>query len=198
MSKNIEHMKEIVAMQQSYARMSGLTEVLSAADLVAAALRISESTLQNQGVTIRRDFQNVPPVQVDKHKALQVLVNLIRNAHHALMASGKMDKTLTFKIVPLPDHQVGIQVCDNGQGIALENVNRIFQHGFTTKRDGHGFGLHSSANAAREMRGNLSVQSNGLGSGATFTLELPVAASGMPSPPPRDFPAAAPAIHHKL
>jgi len=59
-------------------------------------------------------------------------------------------------------------------GIAPENLARIFSHGFTTKKEGHGFGLHSSANAAAEMGGHLSVMSDGVDQGATFTLELPV------------------------
>ena len=54
---------------------------------------------------------------------------------------------------------------------------RIFAHGFTTKKDGHGFGLHSGANAAHEMGGSLTAESEGLGRGATFTLELPTVAT---------------------
>ncbi len=64
---------------------------------------------------------------------------------------------------------------DTGSGIAAENLTRIFQYGFTTKKNGHGFGLHSGANAAREMDGSLTVASAGLGCGTTFTLELPSA-----------------------
>jgi signal transduction histidine kinase len=70
---------------------------------------------------------------------------------------------------------VSIIVRDNGIGIPPENLIKIFNHGFTTKRDGHGFGLHSGANAAKEMGGSLTAESNGPGLGATFTLELPVA-----------------------
>jgi signal transduction histidine kinase len=65
-------------------------------------------------------------------------------------------------------------VTDNGIGIPSENLNRIFAHGFTTKESGHGFGLHSGALAAKEMGGSLTVQSEGLGFGSTFTLELPL------------------------
>jgi two-component system NtrC family sensor kinase len=61
-------------------------------------------------------------------------------------------------------------------GIAPENLTRIFSHGFTTRTDGHGFGLHSAALAAQQMGGRLTAQSDGPGRGATFTLELPVAA----------------------
>ena len=177
LNKNIEHIKEIVAMQQSYARLTGVTEALIAQEMVEDALRMNEAALGRHGVKLVRDFEDVSPVAVDKHKVLQILVNLIRNAKYAMDDSGKSDKTLTVLIRANAKTSVKIQVCDNGTGIAQENLVRIFQHGFTTKKDGHGFGLHSGANAAKEMGGNLTVHSDGPGTGATFTLELPVAAT---------------------
>lgn len=66
-------------------------------------------------------------------------------------------------------------VVDNGVGIAPESLERVFEFGYTTKKKGHGFGLYSSALAAKEMNGSLHVQSEGLGKGATCTLELPTA-----------------------
>jgi signal transduction histidine kinase len=75
------------------------------------------------------------------------------------------------------DGRIKISVTDNGVGISQDNLTRIFNHGFTTKKDGHGFGLHSGALAAREMGGSLNVHSDGSGQGATFTLELPVSSA---------------------
>ena len=175
LGKNIEHIKEIVAMQQSYARLSGGTEAMKARKLVEDALRMTESSLVRDGVAVVRDFRNVPQVAVDKHKVLQILVNLIRNSKHALDKSGPREKTLTVSIRSEVDAVVKIEIRDNGIGIAPENLTRVFQHGFTTKREGHGFGLHSSANAAREMGGNLTAYSDGPGHGASFVLELPEA-----------------------
>ena len=114
-------------------------------------------------------------MRVDKHKALQILINLIRNAKYAMDTSDNRDKLLTMTIAPSAENRVRIQVRDNGIGIPPANLTLIFQHGFTTKKDGHGFGLHSSANAAREMGGSLTAQSDGPGQGANFILELPVA-----------------------
>jgi signal transduction histidine kinase len=65
-------------------------------------------------------------------------------------------------------------VKDSGIGLAPENLTRIFAHGFTTKRDGHGFGLHSGALDAKQMGGALWAESEGPGLGATFVLELPL------------------------
>jgi signal transduction histidine kinase len=67
-------------------------------------------------------------------------------------------------------------VRDNGVGIQPNHLAKIFAHGFTTRAEGHGFGLHSSANAASEMGGKLTVASEGFDCGATFTLEIPLAA----------------------
>jgi Signal transduction histidine kinase regulating C4-dicarboxylate transport system len=112
---------------------------------------------------------------VDKHKVLQILVNLIRNAKYAMEECGRDRKKLVVGIETTPEGGVRVTVTDNGQGILSENLVRIFSHGFTTKKDGHGFGLHTSALAASEMQGSLSAQSDGPGTGATFTLELPLA-----------------------
>ena len=173
--KNIEHIKEVVAMQQSYARLSGVVEDLPPAEMVEDALQINLSALTRHSIRIIKEFQEVPKVAVDKHKVLQILINLMRNAKHAMDAATVKEKCLRIRIVANGPDRVQVTVRDNGVGIKPENLARIFAHGFTTKRDGHGFGLHSGALAAREMGGSLSAHSDGPGTGATFTLELPVA-----------------------
>jgi signal transduction histidine kinase len=116
----------------------------------------------------------VPPVTADKHKVLQILVNLVHNAKYALDESGRTDKRLAVGIGMNGNNRLKVTVSDNGIGIPRENLTRIFSHGFSTRKGGHGFGLHSGANAAKEMGGQLSVHSEGPGKGATFTLELPL------------------------
>jgi signal transduction histidine kinase len=111
---------------------------------------------------------------VDRHKVLQILVNLIRNAKYALDDRGHQDKRMILRIVPDGSAAVKISVIDNGVGIAPENLTRIFGHGFTTRKGGHGFGLHSGALAAKQLGGSLTCLSDGPGKGATFTLKLPL------------------------
>ena len=132
-------------------------------------------TLCQEFWSLERRFAPVPPVLADKHKVLQILVNLIRNAKYAVDHCPNPVKRVIVSILAPTDKRVQIQIQDNGVGIAPENLNRIFAHGFTTKQDGHGFGLHTSALAAKEMGGALHAHSDGLGCGALFTLELPVA-----------------------
>jgi signal transduction histidine kinase len=172
---NIEHIKDIVAMQQSYAKVSGVKELVDVSELAEDSLRINFGALNRHGVVAVREYAKVPPVIIDKNKVLQILVNLVRNAKYACDESGRSDKRVALRIVE-QGGRICISVSDNGIGIPAENMTRIFEHGFTTRPGGHGFGLHSGALAAREIGGALHAHSDGIGCGATFTLELPPAA----------------------
>jgi PAS domain S-box-containing protein len=179
LSGNMEHVKEIVAMQQSYATFGGVKEMINMADLVEDSIRINEESLRRHGIEVVREFDRVPLINTEKHKILQILVNLLRNAKHACQDSKGTGKRLMVQVTH-GDGRIKVSVTDNGIGIPPENLTSIFNHGFTTRKDGHGFGLHSGALTAKELGGSLKVQSDGLGRGATFTLELP---AGVPSAP---------------
>jgi signal transduction histidine kinase len=172
LQKNIEHIKDIVSMQQGYAKTSGVAEATSITDLVEDALRMNAGSLARHDIDVVRDFQARPVINVDKNKVLQVLVNLVRNAKYACDESGRLDKRITLRTTA-NEYNVNIAVIDNGVGIPPENLTRIFAHGFTTRKNGHGFGLHSGALAAKEIGGTLTGHSTGPGQGATFILDLP-------------------------
>jgi len=170
---NVEHIKEIVAMQQSYARRSGVTDIVDIRTLVEDSLRMNEGAFSRHGVTLVRDFEEVPLITVDKHKVLQILVNVIRNAKYACDESRSAEKRVTVRVRAVKG-TMRIAVIDTGVGIPPENLERIFSHGFTTRKGGHGFGLHSCALAAKDLGGSLQGESAGSGRGATFTLTLPL------------------------
>ena len=173
LNRNIDHIKDIVYMQQSYAKVSGVVEIVRVSELTDDAVRMNAGALVRHDVQLIREFeQPSAEINVDKHKVLQILVNLIRNAKYACDESGRPEKRLIMRITS-GNERVQITVQDNGVGIARENMTRIFNHGFTTRKDGHGFGLHSGALSAKELGGSLTVHSDGLGKGASFTLELP-------------------------
>jgi signal transduction histidine kinase len=132
-------------------------------------------SFERLGIEVRREYTEVPLVRLDRHKLLQILLNLLSNARHALLESGRPDKLLTIRVERTVTERLRITVADNGVGIAPEHASRLFTQGFTTKKDGHGFGLHISALAAAEMDAFLSCTSEGRGQGATFTIDLPVA-----------------------
>jgi signal transduction histidine kinase len=170
-------------MQQSYAKAQGIMETVKVTDLVEDSLRMNGDALTRHEVEVIREYDEVPPIMIEKHKAVQILVNLIRNAKQACDDAGSAAKRMSVRVTNGQD-RVRIAVIDNGVGIPPENLTRIFAHGFTTKPNGHGFGLHGGALAARELGGSLTVHSDGRGAGATFTLELPVTPPGDTVPTP--------------
>jgi signal transduction histidine kinase len=178
-NRHVDHIKTIVAMQQSYARPSGVKENVAIASLIDDALHMGESSFAKHGIEIVKDYSATLTIATDRHKLLQIMINLISNARHALKdyraAMGDELVGLQQLIVRVRSTAttVTIVIADTGVGIPAENLEKIFRHGFTTKQGGHGFGLHASANAARELGGTLNVASDGPGLGASFTLELP-------------------------
>jgi PAS domain S-box-containing protein len=190
--EHVEHIKEIVAMQQSYAKVSGVYENLSPATLVEDALRINATAFDRHHIDLVREFEpDLPTVCVDRHKVLQTLINLLRNAKHAMEEHKEAGhaKRLVVRVGMAASGMVQIIVADNGVGIPPEHLAKIFNHGFTTKKDGHGFGLHSGANAAKEMGGSLTARSNGPGQGAEFTLKLPTTPRGQKPQPAIPLPS---------
>ena len=172
--KNISHIKEIVAMQQSFARKSGTTESLNPVDLMDDALNIIASGFERHDIKVLKDYRdNIVPVLVKKHEVLQILVNLIKNAKQAVNKAQCVDKQVKLR-VSSDERFVRFEIQDNGVGIPEKNAEKIFQHGFTTKTTGHGFGLHSCAISAQDMGGSLSFHSDGEEQGSTFQLSLPI------------------------
>ena len=182
LSENVEHIKQIVAMQQSYARSSAVTEVVDPADVVEDAVRMNEAAFGRHGVRLERDYGPKRRLTLDRHRILQILINLLSNAKYAMDAVPVEDRRITLRVSEVGGdaggggRHVRVQVTDRGVGIAPEHLTRIFSHGFTTRVDGHGFGLHTSALAAQDMGATLTAHSDGPGKGATFTLELPIPA----------------------
>ncbi|ADO72871.1 trifunctional serine/threonine-protein kinase/ATP-binding protein/sensor histidine kinase [Stigmatella aurantiaca] len=173
MGQHVEHIRAIVQVQQIYARTSLLTEECDLGQLIDDALRIQMVALQRHGVSVHRELSPVPRVKVDKHKVLQILINLFSNAKNALSTVPEGLRRMSVRL-RVEGKRVRIQVEDNGMGIAPETRPNLFTHGFTTREDGHGFGLHSSALAAQMLGGHLMLESEGLGKGAVATLELPL------------------------
>jgi signal transduction histidine kinase len=157
-----------------------VVEEVAVVDMVEDAIRMNEGALTRHKVALQRRFADQPRIVTDKHKVLQILVNVLRNAKYACDESGREDKQITVRIEEILD-EIHISVADNGVGIAKDVMPRLFNHGFTTRQSGHGFGLHGAALAARELGGTLSADSAGPGKGATFILTLPFKVKEEPS-----------------
>jgi Na+/proline symporter/C4-dicarboxylate-specific signal transduction histidine kinase len=170
--KKADHIKHIVAVQQEFAGVSGFLQATNVSSLIEDAIRIN--TLEKSGTEIVREFAQLPRLSIDKHKVLQILINLLSNAKHAVKHEDTgREKRISVRLDRPRTDRIVIAVTDTGMGIAPEDRERLFQHGFTTRKDGHGFGLHAAIMAAQEMGGSLTAESAGRGRGATFTLEIP-------------------------
>ncbi len=173
--QNIQHVKEIVKSQQTYAKTAVVHDKVPVSEIVEDAIRINQESLERHRITVVRELASLPPLTLDKHQILQILVNLISNAKYA-MRGISADRTLTISASLRADDssRLVVSVRDTGSGIQPGDLARIFSMGFTTRSDGHGFGLHTSALAAKSMGGELTAHSDGVNQGATFRLEIPI------------------------
>lgn len=178
MIRSIDHINEILRTQQTYSGSTHMRESVDVGMLIEDALRMAMSGKARERFRIMRSIEIHAPVELDKHALLQILINLFSNARNALEAVPGAPQEIRIRAAIEPD---GTRAClrlsveDCGEGIAPENLPKLFMHGFTTRKGGHGFGLHSSALAAKGMGGSLTAASEGPGRGATFHIEVPVA-----------------------
>ncbi len=184
LDQHLGHVGAIVRRQQTYAK-AGAAERCALPQLMEDALLLARSSCERSNVEVITRFAELPAVLLDRHRVLQILVNLISNALRALDDGQGPNKRLVAYIQPGLAGQVRLAIEDNGIGISEQDAPRLFQHGFTTRKDGHGFGLHNSVLTAKELGGQLTFQSGGRGQGATFILELPATAMPRSSPPSR-------------
>ena len=171
LSTHVEHIDTIIAAQQAYARRGGVLERVEVTELIEHAIVLYFPSAAD--ITVRKEYQPVGEVIIDRHKVLQILANLLSNARQALRCAERA-RVLTVRVRRVPEQAVQIEIEDTGSGIRPEAMARLFEFGFTTKQDGHGFGLHSSAILATEMGGELRAESAGADRGACFTLRLPM------------------------
>lgn len=172
--KNVQHIKDVIAMQQTLCGEKSFEELASIDEVIEEALTVVAINFERHKIRIKREYAKLEPAYIDRLKVVQILINLIRNSSEALSDVQKQkNKFILFKIGLSNADKFFIQIIDNGVGITAHQMPKIFSHGYTTKSKGHGFGLHASAIAADDMLGDLSVKSDGVGKGAIFTLILP-------------------------
>jgi signal transduction histidine kinase len=173
--RNIDHVKQIIFSHQTMAKSRGMCESLSVMELLDQAVELNFQPEDANWIRIQRDYQAVPAILIDRHRLLQILVNLLKNAKQAMQLQGGSSHILTVRVEGRSDDGLSVvmTIRDTGIGIAPEHLARMFTRGFTTKQDGNGIGLHSSMVTIHSMGGSLQVHSDGVGTGATFTLTLP-------------------------
>jgi DNA-binding LacI/PurR family transcriptional regulator/signal transduction histidine kinase len=172
----VKLVRDTVAALQGLAREGNsplLRERVDLGALAEAVLETQAPLLARLGVALETQLEGGLSLVTDRAKVVHVLVNLVKNAAEAMRDARVGGRILRLGIVAAEGDRIRITVADSGEGIPPENLERIFSYGFTTKPDGHGFGLHTCALYARELGGALVGTSPGPGRGAAFTLELP-------------------------
>jgi signal transduction histidine kinase len=172
LQRTVQHMAAVVAKQQHYAKPGHFAEACNPAELMHDAVMLSSSARARQRIQLVEYYRKAPTIMLDRHRVLQIVLNLIRNAEDAVTARGDADMRI-FVSAGYDNGQLKISVQDNGVGVSAEAMAKLFTYGFTTKPEGHGFGLHNSKLLASEVGGTLSCRSDGEGQGSVFTLELP-------------------------
>ncbi len=170
--EHIRHIIAIVASQQEFARSLGVLEEVELAPFLDKAIALSGANTTGSDVAVEREYQADLTVHLEPHKLMQIVVNLLSNARDAVAGNESGDRSIKIQTYRSGE-SIRIAISDNGSGITYADLANVFAHGFTTKADGHGFGLHSSATVAMELGGSLIAESDGQGMGAKFLLQVP-------------------------
>jgi C4-dicarboxylate-specific signal transduction histidine kinase len=180
LADKIQHIMNIIRAQQNYTRRLPFKEQVDLKLLIDDLLSMHSPSISQHRVAVNRDYQDLPAATIEKSKLLQVLDNLIKNAIESMADDEVPQRELTVR-GSTRGGRATIVVSDTGRGIPRDIVKSLFRFGFTTKRNGNGFGLHSSALAMSDMGGSIQVHSGGHGQGAAFTIEFPLAADPLAS-----------------
>ncbi|MEO5970686.1 MAG: ATP-binding protein [Bdellovibrionia bacterium] len=164
--------KEAIAMQQDYAGTGLHQEEIQIPSFLEDVLRLEAASFDHHKVEVRKDLSDTGPVVIQKNKLLNVVINLFRNAREAMEDLPESDRVLTIRTFEEGEY-IAIEVKDMGVGMDSKILKMLFTQGFTSKKNGHGFGLHSAANAMAELGGSIKADSPGPGKGAQFTILLP-------------------------
>ncbi len=171
--ENAHHAQQCVASQQDLAKVTSITEPISVVELMKEAVTANQELVEISQISIVQEFQEVPLLIVDKRQVLDVMVAVIRNACQAMVSVPTKQLVVRGKLIPGPPDSVCLEVQDTGIGIASGDLIKIFGQGNTTKEGTRGMSLHSGALMAKNLGGALRAHSEGIGHGATFSLELP-------------------------
>ncbi|STX52068.1 Two-component sensor histidine kinase [Legionella busanensis] len=176
LDKNLTHVNQLIIMQQESSRPGvSLLEPIELTELIEDILPLFANRLRKVNINVERQFKPLPSFLSVKNKIQQILINLIKNAIDSLAISNKNEKRLVIRLELLTEKRwLEVIIKDNGIGIAKEDLQKIFSFGFTTKSNGHGYGLHNCALLAIDLGGELKVESKGINQGANFTLSLPL------------------------
>lgn len=176
LDKKVKLINDVIAAQQSYANVGLGDDEEHLVQILEDTLTIFSTSFSRHDITIEKEIEDVPKVSVQKTKLVHIILNILKNAKESMIEAGVENRRICIRLWQdnPADKYVKLRISDNGSGIDEGNLRKVFNHGFTTKEKGHGFGLHSSANYMTEMGGKIEVQNRDDERGATFILKIPV------------------------
>ncbi|MBN2532314.1 MAG: sensor histidine kinase [Spirochaetales bacterium] len=172
--KNLKMIQKIINTQQEYAKRELVDNELNLEDTIEEALTIQNKEFTQAHIKVQKNYLKVIYIKGQKSSIIQILLNIFKNACTAMEENDYSDRILTIETGSAKGKKAYARITDNGKGIPEEDLGKIFQFGFTRQEDGHGFGLHACADIINKMGGTITVQSNGPGRGAAFTLFFPL------------------------
>ncbi len=172
LNEKVGVIEDVVCVQQNYADAVALTDKYNLSKIVNDAVTMQAEALANQNIEIIKIFEDIPDVLIQKNKTIHIIISLLQNAKESIIEENTGERIITISMYHKDNH-VYLKNHDTGKGILPENLEKIFAHGFTTRKDQYGFGLHTAANYMAEMGGKISAESKGEGKGATFILKFP-------------------------
>lgn len=174
LNSNLEHVNQVIAIQQSSGNLgANLLEKIRLEELLEDVIILFSNRMRRLNINLERQYGEVPLFLSAKTKIQQVVINCLKNAIEALSSSDVVEKRLIIKMGFINQNSICVEITDNGVGIKKEHLKKLFSFGFTTKTEGHGYGLHNSVLIAKELGGDLRAVSGGVNQGATFIFEIP-------------------------
>ncbi|MCP4601326.1 MAG: PAS domain S-box protein [Proteobacteria bacterium] len=168
----IKTIENVIDAQRGYTKdVEILVEEADLAEIIQDAITMNSDFIEKNNIKIEKEMTDIPAIPLQKMKVIQIIMSLITNAKEAMKETPSDNKIIKMYIEELED-SIQLRVIDTGCGIPLENISKIFRHGFTTKKKRQGFGLHNSANNMTEMGGKMWAESKGEGQGATLVLKF--------------------------
>ncbi len=183
MAHQLDHITEIIALQQKYATQQSNTEEIQISQVIDDAMEMMKPAFDKRNIIVLEEVQpELPRIQNDPNKLVQIFMNLFKNSIESIDQCLRAPKegyqgTVRVGVGTVGVDQLHIYVKDNGQGAEPESLKRAFEFGYSTKKRGSGFGLHDCANFIRFHKGTVELTSEGIGKGATITFTLPITKS---------------------
>ncbi len=176
MVQKINLIGEAIELQQGQSRPGSFYESVMIGGFLEDILKIMRPGFSKNGVTVsvKNNLEESMVIDIPKNKMFNVLLNIIKNAYESVKENDTDNRLIDINIFSPKPEFIQFDISDNGSGIAPENLESLFNFGFTTKKRGNGFGLHYCANAMQEMGGFISAKSDGLNKGALFSITIPV------------------------